>query len=149
MVQDLFLAAWRAFKSYDRSRGSTRTWILSMVHNRAIDVLRRQHRHPVEPLGQDPQWPDRCDVVGQAVVHADGIQVRQAIAGLPWQQQATLRLAYGRGLTHVEIAARMDVPLGTVKGRIRLALGRLRADLGPHQPELAGLHTTGLPGSVR
>jgi RNA polymerase sigma-70 factor (ECF subfamily) len=133
VVQEVFLAAWRTGHSYDPARGSTHTWILSMVRNRSIDVLRARRRRPLEPLPTTMDPPDPSDVPSQAATRVDAESARRAMAALPPEQQQVIELAYFDGLSHSEIADKLSAPIGTVKGRIRLALDRLRAAMGVQQ----------------
>ena len=130
VVQEAFLAAWRAGHTYDPARGSTRTWILTLVRNRAVDVVRARRRRPVQPLDDTMDPPDSSDVPLEAALNVDAARVAEAMVRLPPEQRETLQLAYLSGLSHAEIAAREGVPVGTVKGRIRLGLDRLRQALG-------------------
>jgi RNA polymerase sigma-70 factor (ECF subfamily) len=130
VVQEVFLAAWRAGDSYDPNRGSTRTWLLSMVRNRCIDVLRARRRRPIEPLPETIDPPADLNVSEEAAAIADAATARAALAGLPVEQREVIELAYFRGLSHTEIAGQLSLPVGTVKGRIRLAMDRLRVALG-------------------
>jgi RNA polymerase sigma-70 factor, ECF subfamily len=130
VVQEAFLAAWRAGHTYDSTRGSTRTWILTLVRNRAIDVVRARQRRPVQPLDDTFDPPDAADVPFQAELNVDAARAAEALYRLPPEQRAVIELAYSSGLSHTEIAARLSVPVGTVKGRIRLGLDRLRHALG-------------------
>ena len=130
VVQEAFLAAWRAAGSYDPARGSTRTWILTLVRNRAIDAVRARQRRPVQPLDDTFDPPDTADVPLQAALNVDAARVVEALAVLPAEQRAAIELAYASGLSHTEIAVRLKLPVGTVKGRIRLGLERLRQVLG-------------------
>ena len=130
VVQEAFLAAWRAGHTYDPSRGSTRTWLLTLVRNRAIDVVRARQRRPVQPLDEHLDPPDSSDVPLQAALNVDAARVAEALYKLPPEQRAVIELAYSSGLSHTEIAARLRLPIGTVKGRIRLGLDRLRQALG-------------------
>jgi RNA polymerase sigma-70 factor (ECF subfamily) len=130
VVQEAFLAAWRAGHTYDPARGSTRTWLLTLVRNRAIDVVRARQRRPVQPLDETLDPPDSADVPLQAALNVDAARVAEALHRLPEEQRAAIELAYSSGLSHTEIAARLGVPVGTVKGRIRLGLDRLRQALG-------------------
>ena len=130
VVQEAFLAAWRAGHTYDPSRGSTRTWILTLVRNRAIDVVRARQRRPVQPLDEHLDPPDSSDVPFQAALNVDAARAAEALYKLPPEQRAVIELAYSSGLSHTEIAARLGLPIGTVKGRIRLGLDRLRQALG-------------------
>jgi RNA polymerase sigma-70 factor (ECF subfamily) len=130
VVQEVFLSAWRTGHGYDPGRGSTATWILSMVRNRSIDVLRARRRRPVEPLADTMDPPDPGDVGAVAVTTVDAEAARRAMAALPPEQQQVTELAYFDGLSHSEIAEKVSAPIGTVKGRIRLGLDRLRAAMG-------------------
>jgi RNA polymerase sigma-70 factor, ECF subfamily len=130
VVQEVFLAAWRSGHTYDASRGSTHTWILSMVRNRSIDLLRARRRRPVQPLLEGIDPPDTSDVPTQAVSNVDAETARVALNSLPPEQKQVIELAYFAGLSHSEIATQLAAPLGTVKGRIRLGLDRLRAAMG-------------------
>jgi RNA polymerase sigma-70 factor (ECF subfamily) len=130
VVQEAFLAAWRAGHTYDPERGSSRTWLLTLVRNRAIDVVRARRRRPVQPLDETFDLPDSSDVPLQAALNVEAAQVAEAMVKLPIEQRETLELAYVSGFSHAEIAERVGVPVGTVKGRIRLGLDRLRQALG-------------------
>jgi RNA polymerase sigma-70 factor (ECF subfamily) len=132
-VQEVFLSAWRSGHTYDPSRGSTHTWILSMVRNRSIDVLRARRRRPVQPLAEGVDPPDTTDVPAQAASNVDAASARAALDTLPPEQKQVIELAYFGGLSHTEIAAQLAAPIGTVKGRIRLGLDHLRVAMGvPH-----------------
>lgn len=136
-VQEVFLSAWRSGHTYDAGRGTTHTWILSMVRNRCIDVLRARKRRPVQPLVEGLDPPDlQSDVPLQAASNVDAESARVALASLPPEQKEVIELAYFGGLSHSEIATQLAAPIGTVKGRIRLGLDRLRVAMGVHQDAL-------------
>jgi RNA polymerase sigma-70 factor (ECF subfamily) len=137
VVQEVFLSAWRSGHTYDPARGSTHTWILSMVRNRSIDVLRARQRRPTQqmPEGIDPV--DSSDVPTLAVSNVDAETARVAMNSLPPEQKQAIELAYFGGLSHSEIAAQLAAPIGTVKGRIRLGLDHLRVAMGVHQDLLS------------
>jgi RNA polymerase sigma-70 factor (ECF subfamily) len=137
VVQEVFLSAWRSGHTYDAAKGSTQTWLLSMVRNRSIDVLRARKRRPVQPLAEGVDPPDSSDVPLQAVSNVDAETARAAMNSLPPEQKQVLELAYFGGLSHTEIAAQLAAPIGTVKGRIRLGLDRLRVAMGVHQDALS------------
>ena len=126
VVQEAFLALWRHAATYEPDRGSVRTWLLGIVHHRAIDRLRgRPPATPLpEELGADPSAPDVWTLAAQQL---DRQQIQRALAKLPAEQREAIELAYFGGFTQVQIAATLQIPLGTVKGRIRLGLARLRA----------------------
>ena len=135
VVQEVFLSAWRT--QYDPARGSTHAWILAMVRNRCIDVLRARKRRPVQPLVEGVDPPDTQDVPAQAASNVDAAAARSALNSLPPEQKQAIELAYFGGLTHTEIATQLAAPIGTVKGRIRLGLDRLRVALGVPQDALS------------
>ena len=132
VVQDAFLSIWRHAAGYDPDRGSVRTWILGTVHNRAIDTLRRNRVRTGQDISDDGISellisPDRTEIFAQR--HEDANAIRMALAELPETQRAIVELAYFGGLSHTEIAERLELPVGTVKGRMRLALTKLRSSL--------------------
>lgn len=136
-VQEVFLSAWRSGHTYDPARGSTHTWILSMVRNRCIDVMRARKRRPVQPLAEGIDPPDVSNVAVEAAANVDAAAARIALEGLPHEQKEAIELAYFSGLSHSEIAAQLAAPIGTVKGRIRLGMDRLRSVMGVHQDVLS------------
>jgi RNA polymerase sigma-70 factor (ECF subfamily) len=131
VVQEAFLAAWRARDRYDSAKGTTRTWLLTMVRNRAIDALRSRQVRRSEALDEARPLPDDCDVAATVLAGLDADWLRTALGSLSPEQRRAVELAYFAGLTHVEIATRLELPLGTVKGRLRLALERLRSLVQP------------------
>ena len=131
VVQDAFLGAWRNADRYADARGSVRTWLLSIVHHRAIDAIRRR-RPTVELPDPEATLPDALtlpDAWGEVELRLDREAVREAITQISDVQREAIELAYFGGLTQTEIAERTGVPLGTVKGRLRLGLQGLRAAL--------------------
>jgi RNA polymerase sigma-70 factor (ECF subfamily) len=140
VVQEAFLSIWRSGARYDRARGSVRTWVLGIVHHRAIDHLRRASTHDRrrasdEGIAERLVAEERTDV--QAVRREESREVRAALEELPDEQRRVLELSYFGGFTHSEIAAMLGEPLGTIKGRMRLGLGKLRGSLGGLAPEPA------------
>ena len=133
VIQESFLSLWRSGGRYDASRGSVRTWLLGIVHNRSIDALRRatvhdRRRASDEGLEERFQSPDRTDA--EVARRDEASEIRSAVAELPEEQSEVIRLAYYGGYTHTEIADILGSPLGTVKGRMRLGLEKLRGQLG-------------------
>jgi RNA polymerase sigma-70 factor (ECF subfamily) len=132
VVQEAFLSLWRSAASYDPMRGSVRTWVLGIVHHRAIDALRRgvaQDRGRVSDEGIEEQL-EAAERTDQEVGRRDEArEVRAALEGLPPEQFRVIELAYYGGLTHSEIAAMLDTPVGTIKGRMRLGLQKMRSQL--------------------
>ena len=131
VVQDAFLGAWRNAARYVEGRGSVKTWLLSIVHHRAIDAIRR--RRPTTELPEiDAGLPDALtlpDVWGEVSAGLDAVAVREALVALSDVQREALELAYFGGLTQQEIAERTGTPLGTVKSRMRLGLLAMRRSL--------------------
>jgi RNA polymerase sigma-70 factor, ECF subfamily len=132
VVQEAFLSLWRSHARYDRARGSVRTWILGIVHNRAIDALRRSvvhDRRRASDAGIEERFEagERTDVEVARMDEAK--EVRAALKTLPREQSTVIELAYFGGFTHTEIAEILDTPIGTVKGRMRLGLDKMRAQL--------------------
>ena len=131
VVQDAFLTVWRQASTYGQARGSVRSWLLAIVHHRAIDHIRRRHEDRQQPLEDMTILPDDVDTWDQARQNVEGAQVRDALATLPPDQQRSITLAYFGGYTHDEIARLLGVPLGTVKGRLRIGLQKMRGYLRP------------------
>ena len=137
VVQEAFLSLWRTGVRYDRVRGSVRSWVLSAVHNRAIDELRRGSASSSRDV-VDEGLTERLPAVQHTAVEAerrdDARRVRSALEQLPGDQRRVIELAYFGGFSHRQIAQMLDLPAGTVKGRMRLGLAKLRLLLG----DLAG-----------
>jgi len=133
VVQEAFLSVWRAGGRYDAQRGSVRTWVLGIVHNRAIDAIRRATVHDsrrASDEGIEERFEARERTDAEAARRGEAAEVRTALETLPPDQLRVIELAYFGGFTHTEIADMLDTPLGTVKGRMRLGLEKLRATLG-------------------
>jgi RNA polymerase sigma factor (sigma-70 family) len=130
-VQEAFLAVWRSAESYRRERAKPATWILTLVHRRAVDLVRREDRRRGEPLDEVPEAtgtavPDEADLRDRRTA------VQAALRQLPDDQRQALELAYYGGYTQSELAERLGVPLGTIKSRMFAGLNQLR-DLVPEQ----------------
>lgn len=133
IVQEAFLSLWRAGGRYDQSRGSVRAWILSTVHNRAIDSFRRESLRAARSLEEGNvaerlAAPELTEVEVERRDDAD--RVRTALQDLPEEQRQVIELSYYGGFTHQQIAEMLSLPPGTVKGRMRLGLGKMRISLG-------------------
>jgi RNA polymerase sigma-70 factor (ECF subfamily) len=129
VAQDAFLSIWRSGARYERGRGSVRTWVLGIVHHRAIDALRRSFVHERrrasdEGIEERLEADVRTDAEAARRQEADA--VRAALQTLPGEQVQVIELAYFGGFTHTEIADMLQMPVGTVKGRMRLGLEKLR-----------------------
>lgn len=137
VTQEVLLAVWANARSFDRSRGSARVWILTMAHRRAVDVVRSEQarRDRIERLAAaavDTLVEDIGEgVVDGAAERARAGDVRRALDGLTVLQRSALELAYYNGLTYPQVAQVLGVPLGTAKSRIRDGLRRLAAQLAP------------------
>ncbi len=137
MVQEVFLRLWRKPGSYVPQRGRFSTWLTSVARNRAVDEIRsrnRRYRHETaSPEQQERELPDadENDPALTAELADQRRLILTALGGLPAEQRQVIELAYFRGLTQQEIAARLGQPLGTVKTRIRLGMQKLRAALTP------------------
>ncbi len=133
IVQEAFLSLWRSGARYDRTRGSVRSWILGVVRNRTIDSFRRDTVRTGRDVHADEAVANlraADDVAGEAERRADAGQVRTALRELPDDQRRVIELAYFGGFTHSQIADMLHLPAGTVKGRMRLGLTKLRLALG-------------------
>jgi RNA polymerase sigma-70 factor (ECF subfamily) len=128
VVQEAFVKVWRSAGGYRVGRGSVRTWILSIVHNRGIDQLRSHasRRRTQDKIEAAAPTSEPSEAFAQTWRNFQAEQVREALNTLPHEQLKILELAYFSGYTHVEIADRLDLPLGTVKGRMRLGLQKIR-----------------------
>ena len=132
VVQEAFLSIWRSRLRYQPDRGSVRTWVLGIVHHRAIDALRRhlvhdKRRASAEGIEERFEAPEQTDV---EVARRDEARiVRGALKDLPDEQGKVIELAYFGGFSHSQIADMLEMPIGTVKGRMRLGLDKLRRQL--------------------
>ena len=137
-VQDGFLAVWRSAAAFRAERAKARTWIVTLVHRRAVDVVRREERRRAEPLDlADRQEP--ADSSGSAEDEAwlgfERTRVQQALRALPDTQREAIELAYYGGYSQSELAERLGLPLGTIKSRMFAGLARLREVLDEADPE--------------
>lgn len=133
VTQEAFISIWRSGARFDRARGSVRSWTLGVTRNRAIDALRRQAgRAPKLDFDDDAALeaqPSGELTDSEAIRRETASRVRGALAELPGEQSHVIGLAYFGGFTHSEIAEMLGVPLGTVKGRMRLGLEKVRVQL--------------------
>ena len=133
IVQEAFLSLWRSGTGYDRGRGSVRSWVLSAVHNRTVDALRRtgaKAGRDVSDEGIAERLPARDATDVEVERREESRRVRSALDELPSDQRQVIELAYFGGLSHSQIAEMLDLPPGTVKGRMRLGLTKMRQALG-------------------
>ncbi len=132
IVQESFLSIWRSKVRYEREKGSVRTWVLGIVHHRTIDALRRnlvheRRRASAEGIEERQEAKELTDV--EAARREEAREVRAALQSLPGEQSRVIELAYYGGFTHTQIAEMLDMPVGTVKGRMRLGLEKMRREL--------------------
>lgn len=133
VAQEAFLSIWRSNARFDRARGSVRSWVLSIVRNRAIDALRRgtgnapKLDHDDESLLEARPSEERTET--EAIRRETSRELRGALTQLPKDQSQVIQLAYFGGFSHTEIAEMLGMPLGTVKGRMRLGLEKIRVQL--------------------
>jgi RNA polymerase sigma-70 factor, ECF subfamily len=133
VTQEAFISLWRSGARYDRSRGSVRSWMLSIVRNRAIDALRAgSGKAPKLTFDDDAvleQRPAPERTEEEAIQRETAGELRGAVGKLPGEQAKVIELAYYGGFSQSEIARMLGVPLGTVKGRMRLGLEKIRGEL--------------------
>lgn len=129
VVQEAMVMVWRKAESFDRHQATASTWVFTIARNKRIDRLRRERRPELDP--NDPALvPDPVEPADRALQSRQSRErVLQAIEKLPAEQSELIRMAYFDEKSHAEIAAEMALPLGTVKSRIRLALGRMRREV--------------------
>jgi RNA polymerase sigma-70 factor (ECF subfamily) len=132
VTQEAFLSIWRSRSRYQRERGSVRTWVLGIVHHRTIDALRRnlvheRRRASAEGIEEREEAPERTDV--EVVRRDEARTVRTVLDSLPAEQCRVIELAYFGGFTHTQIAEMLKMPVGTVKGRMRLGLDKMRRSM--------------------
>lgn len=125
-TQDVLVSVWRGARAYDPGRAAVSSWMIAIARNRAIDVMRRRAARPADPYSEVRQGSEAPDTAERVVAEDTAARVAEALAELPEGQREVVLLAYFQGLSHSEIAEQLRLPLGTVKGRMRLALDRLR-----------------------
>ena len=133
VVHDAFLWVWEHADRIDSGRGSVGAFLLTVVHRRAVDQVRLRSRMAFR-RAEEGEFPDRVDeaaleIIDQLDAAAAASRIREAVARLNVEQREAVELAYFKGMTHQQIATAREVPVGTVKSRLRLAMGRLRAAL--------------------
>jgi RNA polymerase sigma-70 factor (ECF subfamily) len=134
LVQDVMLTVWQRAGQYDRRQASVSTWVFTIARNRQIDVLRRERRpelDPDEPMLQPSETPEPDRLLD---AEQSAARLRAALALLPEEQAELVRVSFYEEASHSALAARFDLPLGTVKSRLRLALQKLRHALDTDRP---------------
>jgi RNA polymerase sigma-70 factor, ECF subfamily len=140
-VQEAFLGVWRGAARFLPERGQASAWILTMVHRRAVDLVRREERRRADTLEHVPE-PGGGSVDEEAWLRLQRERVQAALRQLPDQQREALELAYYGGFTQSELAERLGQPLGTIKSRMFMGLARLRELLGEPGLEISWTSTT-------
>jgi RNA polymerase sigma factor (sigma-70 family) len=140
-VQEAFLGLWRSAGSFVPERAKASTWILTLVHRRAVDVVRREQRRRTEPLEAAPE-PAEGSAEEAAWLRLDRERVQTALAQLPDQQREAIELAYYGGYTQSELADRLGQPVGTIKSRMFAGLARLRELLDDESERTSWTSTT-------
>jgi RNA polymerase sigma-70 factor (ECF subfamily) len=135
-VQEAFLGVWRTASRFVPERGTASTWILTLVHRRAVDLVRREQRRRTDPL-ESAAEPGAGSVDDEAWLRLQRERVQHALRQLPDQQREALELAYYGGFTQSELAERLGLPLGTIKSRVFAGLARLRELLGEPGMEMS------------
>jgi RNA polymerase sigma-70 factor (ECF subfamily) len=143
-VQEAFLQVWRSAATFRAERAKASTWILTLVHRRAVDLVRREERRQADPLTDDSalaRTPEHEQTEEAAWLRFERERVQSALKQLPDVQREALELAYYGGFSQSELAERLGVPLGTIKSRMFAGLARLRelladsTDEGSWKPE--------------
>jgi RNA polymerase sigma factor (sigma-70 family) len=140
-VQEAFLGVWRGAARFLPERGQASAWILTLVHRRAVDLVRREERRRADTLEHAPE-PGGGDVDEEAWLRLQRERVQAALRQLPDQQREAIELAYYGGFTQSELAERLGQPLGTIKSRMFMGLARLRELLGDPGMEISWTSTT-------
>ena len=128
-VQDAFLGVWRAAGRFTAERSKPSTWLLTLVHRRAVDLVRREERRRTEPLQPESEFAGG-EAADEAELATRRQTIREALRQLPSEQREAIELAYYGGYTQSELAERLGQPLGTIKSRMFTGLARLRDALG-------------------
>jgi len=133
LAQETMVQIWRKSAQYDASRAMPAAWVYRIARNLLIDRLRRHKHHEVELTPETDRPENGADGHERAVDRIDAERLWLLLAGLPGEQLAVIRLAFFDGMSHAEIGKELDIPLGTVKSRLRLAFGKLRNAMGDHR----------------
>jgi RNA polymerase sigma-70 factor (ECF subfamily) len=138
LVQEAMLTVWQKAPLYDLDRGTAQSWIFTLTRNRCFDILRKMKRQPAT-VSADDIWPQEGDGDGQLVHEEEGTmevevsKIESFYGNLPAAQRAVIEQIYIHDRTHEEAAAVLDIPLGTLKSRLRLGVGKLRQMVGTEQ----------------
>jgi RNA polymerase sigma-70 factor (ECF subfamily) len=141
-VQEAFLGVWRQAARFVPERGKASTWIMTLVHRRAVDLVRREERRRADTLERAPEQEAPGTVDEEAWLRLQRERVQQALSHLPDQQREALELAYYGGFTQSELAERLGQPVGTIKSRMFMGLARLRELLAEPGMEMSWTSTS-------
>jgi RNA polymerase sigma-70 factor (ECF subfamily) len=143
-VQEAFLGVWRSAATFVPERAKASTWILTLVHRRAVDLVRREERRRVEPLEDEARPDTEGSAADVAWLRLERERVQEALRRLPDHEREALELAYYGGFTQSQLAERLGLPIGTIKSRMFSGLARLRELLEPgaHGDEWTPTHST-------
>ena len=143
-VQEAFLAVWRSAATFVPERAKASTWILTLVHRRAVDLVRREERRRAEPLEDEARADAEGSAADVAWLRLERERVQEALRRLPDHEREALELAYYGGFTQSQLAERLGLPIGTIKSRMFSGLARLRELLEPgaHGDEWTPTHST-------
>jgi RNA polymerase sigma-70 factor (ECF subfamily) len=141
-VQEAFLTVWRTAARFVPERGKASTWIMTLVHRRAVDVVRREERRRADSLERAPEQETRESVDEEAWLRLQRERVQSALTQLPDQQREAIELAYYGGFTQSELAERLGQPIGTIKSRMFNGLARLRELLAEPGMEMSWTSTS-------
>jgi RNA polymerase sigma factor (sigma-70 family) len=130
-VQEAFLAVWRSASTFLPERAKASTWILTLVHRRAVDLVRREERRRAEPLAEETRTDGDGSAADVAWLRFERERVQEALRRLPDHEREALELAYYGGFTQSQLAERLGLPIGTIKSRMFSGLARLRELLDP------------------
>jgi RNA polymerase sigma-70 factor (ECF subfamily) len=143
-VQEAFLGVWRSAATFVPERAKASSWILTLVHRRAVDLVRREERRRVEPLEDEARPDTEGSAADVAWLRLERERVQEALRRLPDHEREALELAYYGGFTQSQLAERLGLPIGTIKSRMFSGLARLRELLEPgaHGDEWTPTHST-------
>lgn len=140
-VQEAFLAVWRGAATFQAERAKARSWVLMLVHRRAVDIVRREERRP-SATGEEPVGAATASAEDEAWLGLERTRIQDALGRLPDAQREALELAYYGGLSQSELAERLGQPLGTIKSRMFTGLTRMRELLEEPGTEMSWTSTT-------
>jgi RNA polymerase sigma-70 factor (ECF subfamily) len=141
-VQEAFLTAWRTASRFVPERGTARTWLLTLVHRRAVDLVRREERRRADPIEAAGELAGESGADDDALLRLERERVQSALAKLPDREREAIELAYYGGFSQSELAERLGIPIGTIKSRMFTGLARLRELLAEGTPQREQWHTS-------